>query len=46
VSQQSSNGQIEEPMKRKEAVIKEMRQKESMVVAGQSMIDDGSKSQF
>jgi hypothetical protein len=33
-------------MKRKKAVIKEVRQKESMVEASQSTIDDGSKSQF
>jgi hypothetical protein len=33
-------------MERKKAVIKEICQKESMVEAGQSMIDDGSKSQF
>jgi hypothetical protein len=33
-------------MKRKKAVIKEINQKESMVEAGQSTIEDGSKSQF
>jgi hypothetical protein len=33
-------------MKRKKAVIKETRQIESMVEVGQSMIDNGSKSQF
>jgi hypothetical protein len=33
-------------MERKKAVIKEIRQKESMVEVGQSTIDDGSKSQF
>jgi hypothetical protein len=33
-------------MKRKNAIIKEVRQKESMVEAGQSTIDDGSKSQL
>jgi hypothetical protein len=33
-------------MERKKAVIKEIRQKESMVEASQSAIDDGSKSQF
>jgi hypothetical protein len=31
-------------MKRKKAVIKEIRQKESMVEAGESTIDDGSES--
>jgi hypothetical protein len=33
-------------MKRKKAVIKEMRQKESTAEAGQSTIGNGSKSQF
>jgi hypothetical protein len=33
-------------MKRKKAVIKETRQIESTVEVGQSMIDNGSKSQF
>jgi hypothetical protein len=33
-------------MKKKKAVIEEVRQKESMMEAGQSTIDDGSKSQF
>jgi hypothetical protein len=31
-------------MKRKKEVIKEIRQKKSIVEAGQSTIDDGSKS--
>jgi hypothetical protein len=31
-------------MKRKKAVINEIRQKESMVEAGESTIDDGSES--
>jgi hypothetical protein len=33
-------------MERKKAVIKEIRQKESMAEAGQSTIGDGSKSPF
>jgi hypothetical protein len=33
-------------MERKKAVIKEIRQKESMVEASQSTIGDGSQSQF
>jgi hypothetical protein len=33
-------------MKRKKAVIKEICQKESMVEAGQSMVDDGSRVSF
>jgi hypothetical protein len=33
-------------MKRKKAVIKKILQKESMVEAGQSTIDDGPKSPF
>jgi hypothetical protein len=33
-------------MERKKAVIKGIHQKKSMVEAGQSMIGDGSKSQF
>jgi hypothetical protein len=33
-------------MKRKKAIIKEIRQMESMMEVGQSTTDDGSKSQF
>jgi hypothetical protein len=33
-------------MKKKNAVIKEIRKMESMVEAGQSTLDGGSKSQF
>jgi hypothetical protein len=33
-------------MKRKKAIIKEIRQMESMMEAGQSTTDDVSKSQF
>jgi hypothetical protein len=33
-------------MERKKVVIKEIRQKESMVEAGQSAINNGSKSRF
>jgi hypothetical protein len=46
-SKQLADGQPKDrPMERKKAVIKEICQKESMVEEGQSMIDDGSKSQF
>jgi hypothetical protein len=46
-SKQSADGQLEDrPMKRKKVVIKEIRQKESMAEAGQSTIDNGSKSRF
>jgi hypothetical protein len=33
-------------MERKKAIIKEIRQKESVVEAGQSTIDDGSRVSF
>jgi hypothetical protein len=33
-------------MKRKKAVIKEIRQKESMVEAGKSTVDNGSRVSF
>jgi hypothetical protein len=42
-----ADGQPEDrPMKRKKVAIEKIRQKESMVEAGQSTNGDGSKSQF
>jgi hypothetical protein len=42
---QSADGQLKDrPMERKKAVIKEIRQKESMEEVDQSTIDNGSKS--
>jgi hypothetical protein len=42
-----ADGQQEDrPIKRKKAVIKEIRQKESTVEAGQSTISNGSRDSF